>query len=330
MTKTLLVAFFSLVFAVGFCQNKLIDQANKKMDAGDFESAVKLFSQAISEHPNDHELYVRRGSAFDQMGQPQQAFDDYTTSLALEAKNPKALLQRGLFLLHSGYPEQALEDAENGLKYVGEDTKLRNLLWMTRGDSQLALSNPEEAKKNFLLVLDNKPEMAIDIAAHLGVSRALSNSGKHDQAVIYLEKLVKLYPDFESGYVNLVFQLSEAGNYKRAIEVSDKAIELAKKRKKSKVDKVVENDKAESMALLYNNRGYAKYKAGDLQSALTDIDSSISLSPSNSYAFRNRALVHIAQGKKDLACADIEKALKLGFTESYGEEVQKLKSENCR
>ncbi|RZJ72413.1 tetratricopeptide repeat protein [Flavobacterium sp.] len=329
MIKSLLATISLLFFSVGFCQDKLVEQANKKMDAGDFDSAMKLYNQAISEHPNDHELYVLRGNAFEQMSQPQQAFDDFTTSIALEPKNPKAFMQRGLFLLHSGYPEQALEDVENGLKFVGNDAKLRNLLWLTRGDSHLAMQNPDEAYKNFILVLDSKPETAVDIAAHLGVARALSNQHKHDQAVIYLEKLVKLYPDFESGYVNLVFQLSEAGNYKRAIEVSDNAIEMAKKRKKSKVDKVVENDKSESIAMLYNNRGYAKYKAGDLKGALIDIDSSISLSPTNSYAFRNRALVNIASGKIALACADIEKALKLGFSESYGDEVTKLKATNC-
>jgi len=82
--------------------------------------------------------------------------------------------------------------------------------------------------------------------------------------------------------------------------------------------------------LLYNNRGFAKYKLGDYKGALEDIDLSISLLPNNSYAFRNRALVHLAQNEKELACADMQKALDLGFAQSYGDEISKLQADNCR
>lgn len=81
--------------------------------------------------------------------------------------------------------------------------------------------------------------------------------------------------------------------------------------------------------LSYNNRAYNKYKLGDLKGALADVEKSIRLYPTNSYAFRNRALIYIAMKKNANACQDINKALELGFTTMYGDQVEKLKEEHC-
>jgi lipoprotein NlpI len=51
--------------------------------------------------------------------------------------------------------------------------------------------------------------------------------------------------------------------------------------------------------------------------------------PTNSYAFKNRALVYFSTDKKELACLDLQKALELGFQEDYGDEVAKLLAEHC-
>jgi regulator of sirC expression with transglutaminase-like and TPR domain len=48
--------------------------------------------------------------------------------------------------------------------------------------------------------------------------------------------------------------------------------------------------------------GYAKYKMNDLKNALKDIQRSIALDPSDSYAYRNRALVYLAMKQTDKAC----------------------------
>ena len=50
----------------------------------------------------------------------------------------------------------------------------------------------------------------------------------------------------------------------------------------------------------------------------------------NSYAYRNRGLLYIKQHKPEEACADLHKALSLGFTENYGDEVEELVKKNCQ
>jgi Tfp pilus assembly protein PilF len=80
----------------------------------------------------------------------------------------------------------------------------------------------------------------------------------------------------------------------------------------------------------YNNIGYTYYKMGDYAKALKNINYSLSQDSKNAYAYKNRALVYIAQGKKALACADLAKAESLGYTKEYDNEVQELKQKHCK
>ena len=51
--------------------------------------------------------------------------------------------------------------------------------------------------------------------------------------------------------------------------------------------------------------------------------------PTNSYAYRNRALVNLELKQNDKACTDLEAAMKFRFTEQYGPEVKELYEQHC-
>lgn len=69
---------------------------------------------------------------------------------------------------------------------------------------------------------------------------------------------------------------------------------------------------------------------GDTKGALADVNKSLKLYPDNSYAFRNRALIYIAQDKLDKACEDITTALDLQYTKNYGNDVLELQKKHCQ
>jgi hypothetical protein len=62
---------------------------------------------------------------------------------------------------------------------------------------------------------------------------------------------------------------------------------------------------------------------------MEDVNHSLELYPSNSFAYKNRALIFIALKQYNFACDDLKKAISLGFTEMYGGEVQKLLEKYC-
>jgi hypothetical protein len=71
-------------------------------------------------------------------------------------------------------------------------------------------------------------------------------------------------------------------------------------------------------------------KLNDLVGAMTDINRSLVLHPSNSFAYKIRALIKIEQGSTKEACADLSKAIELGYTDQYGTEVEELIVKNCK
>jgi tetratricopeptide (TPR) repeat protein len=71
------------------------------------------------------------------------------------------------------------------------------------------------------------------------------------------------------------------------------------------------------------------YKLGRTKEALTDVNKSLKLDEANSYAYKNRALIYLEMKDTGKACEDLNKALELGFTEQYGNEVKELKIKHC-
>ena len=73
--------------------------------------------------------------------------------------------------------------------------------------------------------------------------------------------------------------------------------------------------------LCYSNRSFSRLKTNDLNGAMKDINKSLDLYASNSYAYKIRALIYIEKGKIKKACEDLETALELRDTKQYGNEV---------
>ena len=138
------------------------------------------------------------------------------------------------------------------------------------------------------------------------------NLDKESEAEFYLNRCLQISPNFTGGLVNMGFYLTSKNKLDKAIEYYNKALALLPR---------------EAFAL--NNRGYTYYLQERYDLALEDINNSIKIEPSNSYAYKNRGLVYAKTGLTEDACKDFEKALQLGFTEMYGNEVQILKNEIC-
>ena len=65
-------------------------------------------------------------------------------------------------------------------------------------------------------------------------------------------------------------------------------------------------------ATLQFNLGTAYLSLGNFVQAVTNLNRSIKLDPSNSDAYGNRAVAHAALGQEDLVAADVEAAVSLG------------------
>ena len=116
-------------------------------------------------------------------------------------------------------------------------------------------------------------------------------------------------------YNRAFYAKEKTGDYSGAIEDYNKFLEL---------------NKENNNAFAFSNRGHAKYMVNQFDEALIDIEKSISLDSTNSFVYKNRALIFISLDSLHLACNDLRKAMQLGYSEDYDNEVEKLMAEYCR
>lgn len=58
----------------------------------------------------------------------------------------------------------------------------------------------------------------------------------------------------------------------------------------------------------YSNRGFARYKLGDIQGAMADLNEAISVNSGYAGSYSNRASIYAKLGKHQEAIADYQKA----------------------
>ena len=327
-----------LVISNSFAQKakSINQQADSQYDQGNYKEALELYSKSIKIDSTDSEIYCNRAKTNYELKNFQQAQYDYEKAVQLAPKSAYVYSEMGFFHKLMNYPKNAIEDCSNGLLYADGNTNVKNVLLNTRADAYQALGAYSKAYDDYKVVLAQNPIESIEAICLVNIAKCLVKLNKNDEAISYLEQCVAKHPNFIVAYNNLAFRLMEKANYSQAIATNDKALTRIQQLKKndkgltqvSEKIQVANNDLL--IPMIYNNRGYAKYKLGNYNDALTDVNYSIQLDATNSYAYRNRALIYIAQNKISLACSDIQKAIDLNFEANYGSEITTLKNQYCK
>jgi len=313
MTKilfSLLVLLSSVSVSFSQEKDKRIDSAFRYIDDRNHGKAINIYNRILAAEPKNARVYQLRGLAYEEMKDYESALRDFNSSIAADRTYWLAYLRRADLFSMGEVWDEALKDYDMAQRYANKDSAndIETIL-VNRSTIKKRLKNTEGAVDDLRKALEVNPT---SIGALVNLGAYLSELNKTEEAIQCLEKVIKLDSTFEGGYGNLAFLYSETGEYKKALDISNKLLSF-------KPD--------EAFAL--NNRGYIKYKMKDYSGALEDINNSILNSPTNSYAFRNRGLVYIALKKNREACADFQKALTLGFTEEFGDEVQNLVKQYC-
>jgi tetratricopeptide (TPR) repeat protein len=313
-----------------------------------FNEAIEFFSKAIEKKnliTNTYKIadaYIGRGISRLNLGSTDRSIEDFETAseLAPEYSKPFYLLaiayleQKKADLAHKAV-DRSLDIKPNQLhameikskiyafeKRYNEEVTLRTKMiemdvtsahqYKMRGNAYQMQKKYENAISDFTkaIELDQK-----DIASWFDRGLCYAEKKEFDKAVSDIEQAVKI--DSTQAFIaynNIAYFVKfEQKDWKGAIEYFDKAL--------------AQNP---TFAYAYSNRGYAKYMLGNNSDASKDIRKSIELDATNSYAFKNYALVLLAEGKRKDACTQLERAQKLGYTQMYDNEVNELQQKNCK
>jgi len=76
--------------------------------------------------------------------------------------------------------------------------------------------------------------------------------------------------------------------------------------------------------------GSIQLQTNNLDQAELYFQNSIMLNSGNAVAYKNLALTFMAKKQFEKVCTNLKKALYLGYTKLYGDEVIKLAEKHCR
>jgi Flp pilus assembly protein TadD len=274
------------------------------LDNRDYEKAVIFLSKFIDDNPNSSEAYENRAVAHFSLGDNEALMNDLNKAIELDATNENALFNRGLRFIETKEFDAAIADYQT------------------------------------IYALDSTNLGAIEQLAYLGMLKK-----EYDFADKYLIELLKLEPNNRWGLMN------KAAIYLRANKFGE-AMPLYYSLYKSKPDDAEVSNSlgycfmklgdlkqaqfyyknaiyyASNWSYPIDNLGYIEYLRKNYDKAETLINQSIKLDPSNSYAYKNRALIHLTRGDNQLALNDLNHARLLGYTEDWGDEVEQLLNEH--
>lgn len=282
---------------------------------GKYKDALKAYEKLCArEHPAIGALEGKANALF-ATGANDEAFLFLTDRITFARSNADSTVLREL-LLHRGSSyqrfhrrRQAIADATLVLD-LHPDSMQRDRALFQRSACR------KQERELGLAVADLETLLRIDTNnahAHNNLAISLFELGREQEAMAHLQRYLDLEPDDFSAIMNMGYYAGRQGRYEEALDWYRRAA-------------VIDPDDNK----LLNNRGYARFKSGDPEGAIDDIEASIRIDASNAYAYRNLALVFFGVGRHDDACEACEKALELGFTREWGDEVKRLYDEKCR
>lgn len=308
----MLLLFFSCENSTENAEAK-IEAAVTAFNENNFETALKAVDEILKENPKDYFALTIKGRALFALDKKEVALEALNQAIAINPEYYEAFAHRGMIYFTMTNYETALKDINTAIEHDAKNVDLLEI----KANIFYALGDFENATNfyNQVIAIDSKRYDAI-------VYRGNCNQklNKKDLILPDFEKAIALNPEKVFAYQSRADYLTYTLKDKFEIAVKD-------------YDKIIALFNAEisdeNRAYVYNNRGFAKYNLGKFDEALQDIEQSLKLFPENSYAYKNRALVHLGKGDKALMCKDLAQSETLGFTKEYGNEVMELMQKNC-
>jgi len=150
----------------------------------------------------------------------------------------------------------------------------------------------EEAIKHFTETIRIRPTLTLSYNKR---GLAYAKLGQYKKAFDDFDTIIYLKPDYADAYASRGHIYQQLGQHQKAVEDFSQAIRL-----------MPDN------ALLYFNRGNSSIYLRDYRKALDDLNRAIALDPTLYDAYNNRGFVNLNMGNITAACADAQKACRLG------------------
>ncbi len=304
-SRAALLLAFLCIWGPIICQDTgmLLMQGDSLLDQNKPQRALELFDQALKAEPSAR-TYLARAKAYYALERNDRFVLDIERALQLDSTLAEAHYLRSLYALRAQDMAKATHHAGRAIQH-SEDEKLTAMSHIIRGLGHADRKMQREAISD----LEHGLKAGIeDLEAMRVLARSYDAAGRHEDALVILERLTTLEPDEVGHWSNRAFELIQLGRLDEGLVRVEKALEL---------------DKDEPVTL--SNRAYIYYQMGRDKEAMQDVERSLKAYPANAHALRTRALLHLRKGQQEKACEDLTLARVLMSIP----EVDSLLKEHC-
>jgi Flp pilus assembly protein TadD len=267
--------------------NDLLDEAQRDIDANNYEAAVAPLQKFIAEKPDLAFAHFQLGYAYTALKRSAEARAEYERAIALDPKMPEAYLNLGVLLLDKQEYAAAVAPLSKAVELLPAQSRPRSLLAIAQERS----GDKEGAARSFESVLHLDPN---DFAANEYLGELDLRSGKAAEAERRFRHALEIRADTPEALQGLAQSL-EAQNRPEAAEAYRKYLAV-----------VPDDPGARS------RRIHLLVEAQDYAAALAELDRVDGGKPPSLDSLRMRADIQIAQNKLSYAVATLQQAITLG------------------
>ena len=294
--------------------DELLQLAVEKGQAGDYNYAAALLEKSLALDSTRVHAWTAYGQVLEEQRDLNGAAAAFKRAIALDSTN--AFLHNRLALLFQtfGLRDYALLAYEDALRLAPSDT-VRATMLMNRATAHLKTQDWDLAMRDneaALALMPDHPDVLNNVAM------VYMRLGRDAEAIGLLKRLARNRQAPRFVYSNMALVYTRMDSLERALTYFDTAYTF--------LDTTAAGAE---MGLHYSNYGEAQYRLGRHRAAQRSLDLSARYYPANSYVYRTQGLNYLAMGLTREACRALDHAAELGFTESYGPEVDALRAEHC-
>ena len=263
--------------------NDYLNDAKRLIAAGDLRAARIQLKNAVRSEPQNMEAHYRLGWVYLQLGEPVAAETEAKTARVGGFDPDLAVVLLARATLAEGKYQQLLA---NFSPDQGSKARRAEVL-VLRGDAQLALNAPADARKSFEAAQQLAPQSAAPLLAE---ARLLAASQQLKEAGTLFDRALALQPHSADALVGKAQLLRREGNPQGALGLLDKAL--------------ADNPRLLAVKI---ERAAAFLDLDKNPQAQSDIAAVLAAQPNNALAIYLRAILNAKEKKFSAADADLDK-----------------------
>jgi tetratricopeptide (TPR) repeat protein len=242
-------------------------QGNVAYRKGNFDEAIKFYSEAIEKTPKFADAYNNRGRVKIELENLQGAIQDFEKAVSIDEK-----FYMAKFNLAEAYSNtERLEESLTLLKQISNQYKDSSFYYVTLSNVFIQKNNFAEANSNLAVALRLNPK---NDKGYTNLGYIQYSNKNYDAAKQNFEKAISINPKQDFAINNLSLIYAQQNDYLKALETVEKAIEINKNE------------------IYQNNKAYYLLNLGKLEEGKKLLDLVLEINKNSAWAFRNNGIYY--------------------------------------